>query len=177
MKADRRARRRKRGAAGALFCFIVALLHPPAGAAQSLDPDSRVLSSESVGGLRIESIAESDGGTLVRMKRKGKGYRFEYYLEFWRGNGGVVVGALFRAGECRSGEAGGLQPTEDAMRRANLDGKLADYLRECPLAPAREAELRRRLDSAWPRFSALAEKALAAIEAENEAIANYGQEE
>jgi hypothetical protein len=30
----------------------------------------------------MESIAESDGGRLVRMRRKGIGYSFEYSLEY-----------------------------------------------------------------------------------------------
>jgi hypothetical protein len=147
-----------------------------AGAAPP-DSDSRILHNQVVAGFRIQSIAESDGGLFVRMRRKAGSLKFEYYLEFWRGNGGVVVGATFRRGDCRSGEAGIIQPTDDAMSRANLEGKLADYLRECPLAPAREAELRQSLDATWPDFSALAEQALAATLAENAAIADYGREE
>lgn len=140
-------------------------------------PDSRVTSHRIVAGVHVESIAESDGGRLVRMSRKGRGYRFEYHLEFWRGNGGVVVGATFRRGDCRSGDADLIQPTEDAMARANLDFRLGEYLRECPLAAAREAELRHSLDAAWPSFSALAEQALAATLAENAAIADHGRQE
>jgi hypothetical protein len=161
----------------ALLAASALLLLAAGAAAQSPDPDSRVYGSENVADFRIEAIAESDGGRLVRMRRKGRGYRIEYYLEFWRGNGGVVVGATFRRGDCRSGDAGGIQPTEDAMTRANLDNRLGEYLRECPLTPAREAELRRAIDRAWPAFSALAERALAATEAENAAIADYGKEE
>ena len=153
------------------------LLLPEIGAAAPADPDSRIVSSASVAGFRIAAIAESDGGRLIEMKRKGQGYRLEYYLEFWRGNGGVVVGATFRRGDCRSGDAGAIQPTDDAMTRNNLENHLGEYLRECPLSPAREAELRRRLDAAWPAFSALAEQALAATVAENVAIENYGKVE
>jgi hypothetical protein len=130
-----------------------------------------------VAGVRIEWIAESDGGLLVRMRRKGRGYRFDYSLEFWRGNGGVVVGSTFRRGTCRSGDAGGIQPTAEAMTRATLDSRLGDYLRECPLAPARERALRRSLAAAWPVFSHLADRALAVTIAENQAIADYGKDE
>jgi hypothetical protein len=89
----------------------------------------------------------------------------------------VVVGATFRRGDCRSGDASVIQPTGDATARATLDFRIAEYLRECPLSPAREAELRRGLDGAWPAFSALAEQALAETEAENQAIADYGRED
>lgn len=129
-----------------------------------------------VGGAVVEDVDQEDGGTLVRLRRNGRGYRFEYYLEFWRGNGGVVVGANFGRGECLSGESSSIVPTENAMTRASLDLRLDDYLRECPLAPAREAALRRSLDAAWPTFSAWAQQALAAVEAENQAIADYGRE-
>ena len=129
----------------------------------------------SVAGIEIEEVDEEDGGTLVRLSWRGQNYRFAYFLEFWRGNGGVVVGASLRRGNCRSGEAGAIQPAGEAMTRAGLDRRLADYLRECPLGPGREAELRRRLDSAWPAFSAWANEALAAVEAENRAIADHGR--
>jgi hypothetical protein len=130
-----------------------------------------------VAGVHIESIAESDGGYLVRMRRAGAGYRLDYSLEFWRGNGGVVVGATFRRGKCRSGDADVIQPTAESMARATLDFRIGEYLRECPLTRAREAELRRSLGLAWPSFSAFAEKALAATAAENQAIADYGKED
>ena len=139
-------------------------------------PDFRIMRSESVAGVRIEEIDEMDGGTMVRLARRGRGYRFEYSLEFWRGNGGVVVGAGFRSADCRSGESDSIQPTDEAMTRASLDRRLADYLAECPLGAAREAELRRRLDAAWPTFSAWAQDALDALEAEIQAIVDYGRE-
>jgi hypothetical protein len=146
-------------------------------AAAPADPDSRLLARRTVASARVEAIAESDGGRLVRIRRKGVGYAFEYHLEFWRGNGGVVLGATFRHGKCRSGDADLIQPTKDAMAKAMLDFRIGEYLRECPLAAAREAELRRSLDAAWPEFSKLAEEARAATEAESQSIADYGREE
>jgi len=157
--------------------FLAFLPFPALVAAKPFDPDSRIVRSQTVAGVRIESIAESDGGLLVRMRRKGPGYSFEYSLEYWRGNGGVVTGSTFRRGICRSGDAGGIQPTEDAMARTALDVRLGEYLRECPLAPARERALRRSLEAAWPEFSRLARQALAATIAENQAIADYGKEQ
>jgi len=157
--------------------LIVSLLLATSSRALPLDPDSHIVGSRAVAGVHIESIAESDGGRLVRMRRAGPGYRFDYSLEFWRGNGGVVVGATFRRGKCRSGDADGIQPTDQAMARATLDFRIGEYLRECPLSRIREAELRRSLDAAWPAFSASAGKALAATNAEAQAIADYGKED
>ena len=158
--------------------LAAALLLIAAGAAaERHDPDSRVISRKTVALAKIESIAEGDGGRLVRIRRKGAGYAFEYHLEYWRGNGGVVIGAMFRRGTCRSGEADAIVPYEDGMARAMLDFRIGEYLRECPLSPAREAELRRSLDSAWPAFSAMAKEALAETEAENRAIADHGKVE
>jgi len=158
--------------------FVAALF--PALAVQAagpLDPDSRIVSSTTVEGVVVDRVAESDGGRLVRMRRGGHGYRFEYLLEYWRGNGGVVVGATFRRGDCRSGDAGVILPTGEAMARATLDFRIGEYLRECPLSPAREGALRRSLDAAWPAFSALARQALAETDAENRAIADYGKQD
>jgi len=146
-------------------------------AAAPRDPDSRLIARRTIASAQIEAIAESDGGRLVRIRRKGIGYGFEYSLEYWRGNGGVVVGATFRSGKCRSGDSGAIQPTGEAMARDALFLRLDGYLRECPLPPAREGELRRSLDAAWPAFSALAERALAETRAENAAIADYGKEQ
>lgn len=155
---------------------IAASFSAAASPAAARDSDSRPLSRRTIASVTIEAIAESDGGRLVRMRRKGARYAFEYHLEYWRGNGGVVVGAAFRSGKCRSGEADAIVPYEQGMARAMLDSRLGDYLRECPLPPARQAELRRSLDAAWPAFLALAEDARAAIDAENQAIADYGKE-
>jgi hypothetical protein len=164
--------RRALSAAAALAACVAT-----GGAAQPLDRDSRVLVERIVAGFRMQSIMESDGGRLVRMRRSGRGYAFEYSLEFWRGNGGVVIGARLRRGACRSGDADAIQPTDDAMAPAALDSRLGEYLRECPLTRMREAELRRSVSAAWPAFSALAQTALAATIAENRAIENYGKQD
>lgn len=145
-------------------------------AAGALAADAGFDRRRTVEGVRIERLGEGDGGTLVRMVRRGRGYRFEYHLEFWRGNGGVIAGASFRRGGCSSGDSDMLRSAEGALARDSLHGWLTDYLRECPLAPAGEAALRRALDAAWPTFSAWANEAWAAIEAENRAILDYGRE-
>ena len=147
-----------------------------AGAAQHADPDSRE-TGETVAGWRVRSVFESDGGRLVIIGRRAARWRFEYQLNFWRGNGGVYVGATFERGSCRSGDAEMLRPAEEALARASLDAWLADYLRECPLPGAEEARLRRSLDAAWPRFAARAASARAETEAENRAIEAHGRAE
>lgn len=129
-----------------------------------------------IDGVHIERVGEGDGGTLVRLTRRGPGYAFEFHLDFWRGNGGVIVGAEFGNGDCSSGDADMLVSPELALSREGLHAWLSDYLRECPLPPRREEALRRALDSAWPTFSAWANEAWAVVEAENQAIADYGRE-
>ena len=156
-------------------CLCLLPLLAAGSASAQGDPDKRVERHRTIAGILVEDVAESDGGTLVRLSRRGRGYSFEYFLEFWRGNGGVVVGASFARGECRSGEGSSIQPTEAAMVRAALDARLADYLAECPLPPRREAALRRALDAAWPTFSLWSSEALAAVEAENQAIVDHGR--
>ena len=133
--------------------------------------------SRTVGGVRIETRAEEDGGRLVRLSRRRDGYRFEYHLGFWRGNGGVYVGAAFRRGRCRSGDADMLAPLDVALARSRLDQWLGAYLRECPLSRAREDELRRALAAGWPLFDAWAREAAAVTEQEAEAILRYGADE
>lgn len=130
---------------------------------------------ERIAGWRVASGGTGDGGRLVSLSRRGRGYAFEHYLEFWRGNGGVVIGASFRNGDCRSGDASAIVPFEQGMGRETFDERLADYLRACPLPLAEADAFRRSLDAVWPRFAALAERARAAMEAENEAIARHGE--
>ena len=132
--------------------------------------------SEAVAGWRIVSGGSGDGGHVAGLSRRGRGWRLEHNLEFWRGNGGVVISAEFRRGDCRSGDSSAIVPIEQGMSRAMFDDRLADYLRACPLRPAEEAELRRTLRLAWPRFAARAAEALAAMEAELEAIARQGEQ-
>jgi hypothetical protein len=152
----------------ALAALIAALVAGPPAEAQTR--------RETIAGWRLETGGTGDGGHMVRLVRRGRDYRLEHYLEFWRGNGGVVVNGAFQRGGCRSGEAGGIVPFEQGMARATLDLRLADYLRQCPLSPAKTAMLRRTLEAVWPRFAARAAQALAAIEAENEAIVSHGEQ-
>jgi hypothetical protein len=151
----------------ALPLLLAAVLAAPAAEAQNR--------RETIAGWRLEAGGTGDGGHMVRLTRRSRVYHYEHYLEFWRGNGGVVIADSFRRGRCSSGDASAIVPYEQGMGRETFDQRLADYLRECPLRPADEALLRRTLDAVWPRFSAWAEEALAAIEAENRAIAEHGR--
>ena len=129
-----------------------------------------------VAGWRIASGDSGDGGHAVWFSRRGRGYRLEHYLEFWRGNGGVVTSATFRRGACRSGDASAIVPFEQGMSRATFYSRLGNYLRECPLPRAEAAALRRSLNAAWPRFHAAARRAHAAMNAEIEAILRHGEQ-
>ena len=150
----------------ALALSGASLLATPAAAA-----DRR----RTVAGWQVESVSEQDGGRLVRLSRRGRGWRFEHHLAFWRGNGGIVLGASFRGGDCRSGDADMTVGTATALSREGFDGRLADYLRECPLPEADAAALRRGIDAAWPLFTAWAWEAEAATEAEAAAVARYDE--
>ncbi len=130
--------------------------------------------SQTVAGWRFFEDGSGDGGYVARMSRRGQGYRFSYSYEFWRGNGGVVVGATLALGRCRSGDAGSIVPFAEGLSRAYLDARLRDYLRECPLPRAEAAALRRGLDTAWPRFAAVSRRARAGMDRENERIARGG---
>jgi hypothetical protein len=130
--------------------------------------------AETVAGWRISSGGSGDGGHEVRLTRRGPGWSYTHLLEYWHGNGGVVMGDEFRRGRCRSGDASAIVPLDLGMSRATFDQRLTDYLRECPLSRAEEAALRRSLDRAWPRFLVHARRALAAMEADSAAIARHG---
>lgn len=130
---------------------------------------------EHIAGWRLSAGGTGDGGRRVGLSRRGRGYRFEHHLEFWRGNGGVVIEAGFRRGACATGDAPVIVSFEQGLGRETFELRLADYLSECPLPPADAAELRRTLDLAWPRFAELAERARAETDAENEAIARHGE--
>jgi hypothetical protein len=161
---------RIRLAVGALLVLTLSATGLPASPAAAAG-DRR----QAVAGWQVESRSEEDGGRLVRLSRRGRGWRFEYHLAFWHGNGGVIIGATFRRGDCRSGDADAIQLPEAALGRESLDGHIDDYLRECPLPASQAAVLRSGVDAAWPIFSAWAQEAAEATLAEAEAIEHYGE--
>ena len=129
-----------------------------------------------VAGWRVEAASEGDGGRVVRMSRRERGWRFEYHLGFWHGHGGgIMIGASFRNGRCSSGDADMLQEPTAAMSRENFEALLQSYLRECPLSAPQAAAFHRGLDAAWPLFAAWAREAQAATLAEAVEIERYGE--
>ena len=130
--------------------------------------------AETVAGWRISSGGSGDGGHEVRLTRRGPGWSYDHQLEYWHGNGGVVMSDAFRRGRCRSGDASAIVPVELGISRDTFDQRLADYLRECPLPRGEAAALRRSLERAWPRFLVHARRAHAAMEADSAAIARHG---
>ena len=130
--------------------------------------------TETVAGWHISSGGSGDGGHEVRLTRRGRGWSYDHQLEYWHGNGGVVMGDEFRRGRCRSGDASAIVPVELGTSRETFDQRLADYLRECPLPRAEAAALRRSLDRAWPVFLRHARRARAAMAADSAAIARHG---
>jgi hypothetical protein len=130
--------------------------------------------TETIAGWRISSGGSGDGGHAVRLTRRTRIWSFDHQLEYWHGNGGVVMGDEFRRGACRSGDASAIVPIHLGTSRASFDQRLASYLRECPLPRREEAALRASLRRAWPVFLRHARRALAAMEADSAAIARYG---
>jgi hypothetical protein len=112
---------------------------------------------------------------MARLTRRARGYTYTHYIEYWRGNGGVVMEDHFRRGRCRSGDMSAIVPLHLGTSRSSFDQRLASYLRECPLPRAQATELHRSLARAWPHFLRQARRAEAAMVAELRAIENYGR--
>ena len=146
------------------LAFLAPLAAPPAFAR-----------TETIAGWRITSGGSGDGGYMARLTRRTRGWSYSHYIEYWRGNGGVVMSDEFRRGRCRSGDESAIVPLDLGTSRRSFDQRLASYLRECPLPRAQAAELRRSLARAWPRFLRQARRAEAAMVAELRAIENYGR--
>lgn len=154
------------------ICLLLALAVPGPLAAQ---PASAQAGTQTIAGWRITSGGSGDGGYMVRLSRRTRTWAYTHYLEYWRGNGGVVIQDEFRRGRCRSGDASAILPFELGTSRTSFDQRLASYLRECPLPRAEAAELRRSLARAWPHFLRHVRRQRAALDAELRAIENYGR--
>lgn len=162
--------------AGRLRATALALCFVASVAASSLLASPAADRRRTVDGWRVEAVSEGDGGRIVRMSRRGRGWRFEYHLAFWHGRGGgIMIGAHVRSGRCSTGEADILQEPNAAISRDNLEALLQSYLAECPLSASQATLLRRSLDAAWPLFAGWAREAQAATLAEAAAIESYGE--
>jgi hypothetical protein len=144
--------------------LTLALLAPLAAASASTQPPPNRV--ETVAGWRITYGDSGDGGYSARLSRHGRGWSFEHYIEYWRGNGGVVISDEFRRGRCRSGNDGAIVRMALGTSRHALDQDLARYLRECPLPRAEAAALRASLARAWPVFLRQSRRQRAGMEAE-----------
>ena len=144
-------------------CLLLALVLPCPLAAQPVLQRDR---AETVAGWRISSGGSGDGGYVARLTRRARGWSYNHEIEYWRGNGGVVMSDEFRRGRCQSGDASAIIPFHLGTSRRSFDQRLASYLRECPLPRAEGAALRSSLARAWPHFLRHARRQRAALEAE-----------
>lgn len=144
-------------------CLLLALALPGPLAAQPIQPRDRV---ETIAGWRISSGGSGDGGYVARLTRRARGWSYNHEIEYWRGNGGVVMADEFRRGSCRSGDESAIVPLDLGTSRRAFDRRLVSYLRECPLPRAEAAALRRSLARAWPHFLRHARRQRAAMDAE-----------
>lgn len=130
--------------------------------------------AETIAGWRISSGGSGDGGHAVRLTRRTRSWSYDHNLEYWHGNGGVVMGDEFRRGACRSGDISAIVPIHLGTSGSSFDQRLASYLRECPLPRREAAALRASLARAWPVFLRHARRARAYMEADSAAIARHG---
>ena len=153
--------------------LVASLLLAAPAAAQD---DERVLRRQVVSGWTVTDVAESDGGRLVTLARRGSGYRISLRAIFWRGNGGELRGAEVRIGDCVTGdretlvEPGSGSP---AVTRQVLE----DYLVGCRLPARQRASLLRGFDRPACLFERWAAEATADTAYENLQIAAYGTDE
>lgn len=146
------------------------------GAMVSAQPaDERVDRRRAVGDWLVESVAESDGGLVVRMIREGEGYRLEYGEAFWRGNSGPVRRFAGERGNC-GGVAEGGADVDAELTAAEVRRRLAEQLSGCG-ADAREvAAALQGMERAFEIASTWAAEAAAMTAAEAAAIAAYGDD-
>ena len=121
-----------------LWLTLAALgLAAPASAMQ----DDRVLRSGRVAGWTLETLAESDGGFMARMRRRGPGFQVEFYTFYWRGNSGPGRGASLRLGRCSAGGGGEIEPPPSPLSERSARARLAEHFRYCGVSRAREAAI------------------------------------
>jgi len=129
--------------------------------------------SRTIGGWRVEDIAEQDGGRLVRLSRASKGLRLQYSAAFWRGNDGRIQSTLVEVSDCTNGETLDRHAVPDPKAVRDL---LTAHLAECAVPPRRIEAALRGFEPAYAFALAWARDAEAAAIAEAEAIAEYGRE-
>jgi hypothetical protein len=155
---------------------VAAVLLACACASDRLSGDERIEQRRMVRGWLIEDVNEMDGGLQVRMSRSGRDYRLAWSTSFWRGNRGPVRGGAFRWRDCASGGSGEMEDRAVPLTEGLLRERFAGYFAECAVPEATAREILRGFGPAFALASRWAERAQAATDAENEAIANYGRE-
>jgi hypothetical protein len=138
--------------------------------------DERVERRQAVGGWRVEYVAESDGGLVIRMRREGEGYRLRYHEVFWRGNYGPSRSVTSQWRDCGGGGEESGENADQSLEASELRRRFAGQLAECG---AGEAEIAAALETLEPAFAVAAAwtaEAAAATAAEAAAIAAYGND-
>ena len=144
--------------------------------AAAQDEDERELRRRTIGQWTVVDIAESDGGRLVQLRRRAGGVFLDYQANFWRGNGGVLLSAEVRIGECLSGDRPAPVSFQTDETTAQLRERFRLYFAECGLSPARQARLLRDLDRPHCLFRRWAAEAAAATINENAEIVAHGSD-
>lgn len=160
-----RAGRRIFALSGALLLAALAT-----GAIVAAQPGARDR-HRTVAGWLVESVAEEDGGRLVRMTRTSGPYRLEYHAAFWHGNDGVIQRVSATGAGCGS---------DDELDRhlivhvREIRARLAAGLAECAAPPSAVRAALRGLDPAYALARAWHAHAFVATHAEAAAIAADG---
>ncbi len=154
--------------------FIAAMMLASPAVAQ---PDEREVRRRSFGPWVVTDVAESDGGQLVKIERRERGTSIIYQGAYWRGNGGVLLSAEVRIGECVGGDRPAPVPFGTTEPVEELRVRFRTYFAECGLPERRQAALLRELDRPYCLFRRWAADAAAAVMTENAEIIAYGTEE
>ena len=146
-------------------------LAAPAGAMQ----EDRVLHGGRVTGWTLETLAESDGGFMARMRRRGRDFEVEFITFYWRGNSGPGRGASLRIAGCSAGGGGSIEAPPSLLSERSVRARLAMLFRQCEASPGREAALMAGFPAAFAQFLAFDRRAIAANEADIRRIMRGGR--
>ena len=125
-----------------------------------------------IGGWRVEDVAEQDGGRLVRLSRATQDLRLQFSAAFWRGNGGAIRSTLVERSDCTAGETLARDSVPDAR---TVRAVLAAHLAECAVPPRRIEAALRGFEAAYALATIWAGEAGVATAAEASAIEDYGR--
>jgi hypothetical protein len=161
---------------------VLALAAGGAPAAAQPFPPSPPGRRETVAGWRVVHTYDEDGGRDVGMSTNRERVRIDYYVNYWRGNGGPFRrAAIMRNGENCGGEQWndgaqsiGFAPEPDvAGDGRRIRERLAGHLAECGVDPAQTERVLRGFAPAFARLAAFAESARRYTQALNCSIEHY----